>query len=243
MNDNQTIVVTGGSVGIGLAICTQLLDEGYTVINLSRRAAELEHPQLHNRVVDLSVAEDVERVASQVAQNFNISGFVHNAGLIRPNLLEDVDLNDLTYLTQVHIGAAISLTQAFLPKMKAAQYGRIVLITSRAALGLQTRTSYSATKSGMMGMARTWALELGPHGITVNTVAPGPIEATEMFDAVIEDGSEKKKALAASIPVKRIGLPTDVANAVYFFIQPGNGFVTGQTLMVCGGSSLGAINL
>jgi len=243
MNEKQTIVVTGGSVGIGLTICKQLLDEGYTVVNLARRAAELEHPQLHNRVVDLSEVKQVERVASQVAQDFNVSGFVHNAGLIRPNLLEDVDLDDLAYLTQVHIGSAISLTQAFLPKMKAAYFGRIILITSRAALGLQTRTSYSATKSGMMGMARTWALELGEHGITVNTVAPGPIEATEMFDAVIEDGSDKKKALAASIPVRRIGLPADVANAVNFFIQADNGFITGQTLMVCGGSSLGAISL
>jgi NAD(P)-dependent dehydrogenase (short-subunit alcohol dehydrogenase family) len=243
MNEQQTIVVTGGSVGIGLEICTQLLDEGYTVVNLSRRAAELEHPQMHNRVIDLSIADDVGRVGSEVAQGFNVSGFVHNAGLIRPNLLEDVALEDLAYLTQVHIGCAISLTQAFLPNMKAAHYGRIVLITSRAALGLQTRTSYSATKSGMMGMARTWALELGEHGITVNTVAPGPIEATEMFDAVIEDGSDKKKALAASIPVKRIGLPADVANAVNFFIQADNGFITGQTLMVCGGTSLGAINL
>ena len=94
-----------------------------------------------------------------------------------------------------------------------------------------------------MGMARTWSLELGEHGVTVNTVAPGPIEATEMFDAVIEDGSEKKKTLAASIPVKRIGVPQDVANAVSFFIKPESGFITGQTLMVCGGTSLGSVSL
>jgi NAD(P)-dependent dehydrogenase (short-subunit alcohol dehydrogenase family) len=127
--------------------------------------------------------------------------------------------------------------------MKRAQYGRIVLIGSRAALGLQTRTNYAATKCGMTGLARTWALELGQHGITVNCVAPGPIAATEMFHAVVPEGSEKMQQMAASIPVRRLGQPDDVARAVMFMLAPGNGFVTGQTLMVCGGASLGSLSL
>ena len=236
-------VVTGGSVGIGQAICENLLANGHQVINLSRRAAKIEHGDLHNIELDLSVSDDVAVCADDIAGRFNVSGFVHNAGLIRPGLLGTVELADLAYLTQVHLGSAITLTQAFLDGMKAAQFGRIVLISSRAALGLQTRTSYSATKSGMIAMARTWALELGEFGVTVNVVAPGPIEATEMFDAVIEDGSAKKQALANSIPVKRIGRPEDVAQAVAFFMQPQSSFITGQTLMVCGGTSLGSIAL
>jgi NAD(P)-dependent dehydrogenase (short-subunit alcohol dehydrogenase family) len=163
--------------------------------------------------------------------------------LIRADLVEDVKLDDLDYLSQVHIGAAITLTQAFIPAMKAAGFGRIVLITSRAALGLQTRTSYTATKAGMMGMARTWALELGAFGITVNTVAPGPIQDTEMFAAVIPEGSEKIPSMAASIPVKRLGRSSDVANAVCFLAAGESGFITGQTLMVCGGASLGSLSL
>jgi len=237
------VVVTGGSVGIGKAICESLLADGSQVINLSRRTSDIEHSDLYNFELDLSVSADVEACADMIAQKFTVTGFVHNAGLIRPNLLGEVELDDLQYLTQVHLGSAITLTQAFLKDMKAAQFGRIVLISSRAALGLQTRTSYSATKSGMIAMARTWALELGEFGITVNVVAPGPIEATEMFDAVIEDGSDKKKALANSIPVKRIGRPSDVAQAVQFFMKPESSFVTGQTLMVCGGTSLGSIAL
>lgn len=243
MNQNKTIVVTGGSVGIGQCICENLLEQGYTVLNLSRRASKTVHSDLHNVTIDLSDKAAVLARASEISKQFNVIGFVHNAGLIRPNLIEDVALDDVEYLTQVHIGSAITLTQAFLPSMKKSKQGRIILITSRAALGLQTRTVYSATKSGMMGMARTWALELGEHGITVNTIAPGPIEATEMFDAMVEDGSDKKKALAAGIPVKRLGRPEDIAQAVSFFIQPHNGFVTGQTLMVCGGSSLGSLSL
>jgi 3-oxoacyl-[acyl-carrier protein] reductase len=241
--EHSAIVVTGGSTGIGLAICERLLAEGYEVINLSRRAAELEHSKLHNVELDLSDREATIQTAAELATRFQVTGFVHNAGLIRANLLEDVQLQDLDYLTQVHIGAAISLSQAFIPTMKARAFGRIILITSRAALGLQTRTSYSATKSGMMGMARTWALELGEYGITVNTVAPGPIAATEMFHKVIPEGSPKLDELAAGIPVKRLGMPDDVARAVSFFNHPDNSFVTGQTLMVCGGASLGSLSL
>ncbi|MFK7730350.1 MAG: SDR family oxidoreductase [Pseudomonadales bacterium] len=239
----QTVVVTGGSTGIGKAICENLLADGYRVVNIARRNLDLDNDRLLNFQCDLSDAAATAATAKSIADQFEVSGFVHNAGLIRAALLEEVELDDLNYLTQVHVGAAITLTQAFLPAMKTAGFGRVILITSRAALGLQTRTSYSATKSGMMGMARTWALELGEHGITVNTVAPGPIEATEMFHAVIPENDPKLEAMAAGIPVKRLGLPSDVARAVDFFMNADNGFVTGQTLMVCGGASLGSLSL
>ena len=240
---HDTVVVTGGSTGIGLAICEHLLAQGYQVVNLSRRPAPLTDARLHNIELDLSERAATVTIATELAEKFKITSLVHNAGLIRANRLEAVALEDFDYLSQVHIGAAITLAQAFLPSMKAEKFGRIILITSRAALGLQTRTSYSATKSGMMGMARTWALELGAHGITVNTVAPGPIAATEMFHAVIAEDSEAMHKLASSIPVKRLGRPDDVARAVDFFNDPNNGFVTGQTLMVCGGASLGSLSL
>ncbi len=242
-NKHDTIVVTGGSTGIGAAICQDFIDSGYTVVNIARRAADFEHENLHNISCDLSDREATIKAGNDIASSFNVSGFVHNAGLIRADLVEDVELNDLDYLTQVHIGAAVSLSQAFLPNMKQASFGRIILITSRAALGLQTRTSYSATKSGMMGMARTWALELGQYGITVNTVAPGPIAATEMFHNVVPEGSPKLDDMANSIPVKRLGQPDDVARAVSFLSSEDNGFITGQTLMVCGGASLGSLSL
>lgn len=240
---HEHIVVTGGSTGIGAAICDAFLAQGLSVINLSRRPLERAHDRLLNVELDLSDRAETERVAQDIASRFSVTGLIHNAGLIRADLVEDVKLDDLDYLSQVHIGAAITLTQAFIPAMKAAGFGRIVLITSRAALGLQTRTSYTATKAGMMGMARTWALELGAFGITVNTVAPGPIQDTEMFAAVIPEGSEKIPSMAASIPVKRLGRSSDVANAVCFLAAGESGFITGQTLMVCGGASLGSLSL
>lgn len=236
-------VVTGGSTGIGQSICEHLLAQGYRVLNLSRRPAAFTHGQLENIAVDLADREATRAAAAEIAARCEVTAFVHNAGLIRPALIEDVDLADLDYLSNVHLAAAITLTQAFLPAMKRAQHGRIVLIGSRAALGLQTRTNYAATKCGMTGLARTWALELGQHGITVNCVAPGPIAATEMFHAVVPEGSEKMQQMAASIPVRRLGQPDDVARAVMFMLATGNGFVTGQTLMVCGGASLGSLSL
>lgn len=239
----QTAVVTGGSTGIGAAISRHLLDLGYQVINLARRPAPFDHPRMINMPVDLSDKQATAEAASAIAEQYQVSAFVHNAGLIRPALLEDVDPNDLDYLTHVHLSAAIILAKAFLPAMKATGCGRIINITSRAALGLQTRTAYSATKSGMIGMTRTWALELAASGITVNAIAPGPIAETEMFENVVPKESEKEAQLAAGVPVKRLGTPGDIARAVAFFIDPANSFITGQTLFVCGGASVGSLSI
>jgi NAD(P)-dependent dehydrogenase (short-subunit alcohol dehydrogenase family) len=162
--------------------------------------------------------------------------------VIRPALISDVNLDDLDALVDLHLGCAIQLVQAALPAMRARRFGRVVLLSSRAALGLQTRTSYSATKAGMLGMARTWALELAPEGITVNVVAPGPIR-TDMFYDVVEAGSERERSLAASVPVRRLGESADVARAVRFFADPASSFVTGQVLYVCGGTSVGSLAL
>lgn len=161
---------------------------------------------------------------------------------LRPALLPDVELSDLDALVSLHVGAAIILVQAVLPAMREDGYGRVVLISSRAALGLQTRTSYSATKAAVIGMARTWALELGPWGVTVNVIAPGPVE-TDMFHEVMPDGDPRIERLAQSIPVRRLGQPADVARAVLFLADPAAGFITGQTLYVCGGASVGTLTL
>ena len=124
----------------------------------------------------------------------------------------------------------------------AAGFGRILFNGSRAAMGVPTRTAYSATKAAQIGMARTWALELAPFGITVNVVAPGPI-LTDNFWGIVEKDSEQQKALAKRIPVGRIGEARDVTNAFLFFCDPASSFVTGQTLFVCGGASLGGLSL
>jgi 3-oxoacyl-[acyl-carrier protein] reductase len=237
----KRVAMTGGSSGIGLATAQAFLDEGYEVINLSRRDCPLNSPRLTSISVDLSDAAATYEAVMSVASRTPATTIVHCAGAIREKPIEEATLADLAELGNLHLGAALSLVQANLSVMKRARYGRIVLISSRAALGLARRTAYSATKAGMLGLARTWALELAAHGITVNVVAPGPIADTEMFEEIIPAGSAKMTAAAKQVPVGRFGTPQDVARAVAFFADPKASFVTGQTLFVCGGTSVGSI--
>jgi len=242
MRTTRIAAVTGGSAGIGRAICESLLAQEYEVVSLARRRGDIDHPRFHNIEVDLTDRQATADAVKELVRRFDVTTVIHNAGVIRPALLPEVQLDDLDALVELHLGCAIRLVQAALPAMRERRFGRIVLLSSRAALGAQTRTSYSATKAGMLGMARTWALELAGDGITVNVVAPGPIH-TDMFYDVIPAGSERERQLAASIPVKRVGEASDVARAVSFFVHPDNGFITGQVLYVCGGASLGSISL
>jgi len=232
-------IVTGGSAGIGRAVAERLLAAGYEVVSLDLHPSPLRLKHVH---VDLTDAEATRQAAAEIARSHAVTTLVHNAGVIRPAPLQDVALADLSALANLHLAAAVTLAQAALPAMKAAGYGRIVLVSSRAVLGLPTRTSYSATKAGMLGMARTWALELAAFGITVNVVAPGPIR-TANFHSIVPEGSPQVDKIARAIPVGRLGEPDDVARAVMFFADRDAGFVTGQVLYVCGGTSVGTLTL
>lgn len=239
--ERRKAIVTGGSTGIGVAICQALLDRDYDVITLSRRRAGISSPRLRSVEVDLSDPIATAQVVQEIAATDPATTIVHNAGAIREKRLEDVTLEDLEALTHLHLTTPIAIVQANLAAMREASYGRIVLISSRAIVGLAKRTAYTATKAGMLGLARTWTLELGPAGITTNVVAPGPIEETEMFETNTPKGSPNRASLAEAIPVRRLGLPEDVARAVCFFTDPAASFVTGQTLYVCGGLSVGTL--
>ena len=231
-----TALVTGGSAGIGLSIAEKLLAKGYDVVSLDIQPSNL------RKVKHIQVDLTDPAATAKAVKGIKATTFIHNAGVIRPALLADVKLEDFAALTNLHLAAPVILMQALLPAMKAANFGRVVLVSSRAVLGLPTRTSYSATKAGMLGMARTWALELAPAGITVNVVAPGPIR-TANFHSVVPEGSPQVEKIAQAIPVKRLGEADDVARAVLFFADRDAGFVTGQVLYVCGGTSVGTLTL
>lgn len=239
---SYTALITGGSKGIGADLGQRLIGKGYDVVSLSRGAPEWSDARLTHVEVDLLDPSATEQAAAEIAAAHEITHLVHNAGMIWPNLLEEATPADLAGLTQLHLGCALTLLQACLPQMKAQGFGRVMFNGSRAALGVPTRTAYSATKAGIIGMARTWALELAPHGITVNVVSPGPVQ-TDNFWGIIPKGSPREAELAERIPVGRLGTVRDVSNAFMFFCDPENGFVTGQTLYVCGGGSVGALSL
>jgi NAD(P)-dependent dehydrogenase (short-subunit alcohol dehydrogenase family) len=235
---NGTAIVTGASSGIGWATAELLADRGLVVINLDIAAPKRESRSIHHRV-DLSDSEATAAVLSEVTARHSVTRLVNNAGQAKAAALEDTTFEDLSRTVEINLRATIQCTQAVLPAMKAAGFGRIVNISSRTALGKVLRTAYAATKGGLISMTRGWALELAPHGITVNAVGPGPI-ATELFDAVNPPGSPRTEKIIQDIPVKRIGQPEDIANAVSFFLSDASGYVTGQTLYVCGGLSVGA---
>ncbi len=237
-----TALITGGSKGIGADLAVKLADRGYRVISLARGAPDWSHEGVEHHSVDLLDPEAVKQSATDLAAAHEITHIVNNAGLIWPNLVEEAKPEDIAGLAQLHLGAPLTYLQAALPAMKARSFGRVLFNGSRAALGVPTRTAYSATKAGLVGMARTWALELAPHGITVNVVAPGPIQ-TDNFWGIIPKGSDRETQLAERIPVGRLGQVEDVSNAFLFFCDPASSFVTGQVLYVCGGTSVGSVAL
>ncbi len=189
--------------------------------------------------VDLADEAATAAALERALTGRTITRLVNNVGAVRPALLEEATLEDFDYLMALNVRSAIQCTRALAPGMRAAGFGRIVNVSSRAVRGKELRTNYAATKAALIGLTRTWALELGPDGITVNCICPGPT-ATELYVEANPPESPRTRGSLAAIPVGRIGTPEDMAHAIAFFLDEQSGFVSGQALMVCGGSSLGA---
>ncbi len=234
----QTALVTGASRGIGRAIAARLLADGWAVINLDNAPPEIE-PDLGDRwiEVDLQSVEATKNALRDVLLDGPVSALVNNAAIGRMSAIDDTSVKDFDASVAVNMRAPMLCAQAVIPGMKAGGFGRIVNIASRAHLGKALRTSYAATKGAMVSMTKVWALELAPHGISVNAIAPGPIR-TELFERANPPDNPRTRQIIDAIPVGRLGEPEDVANTVSFFLDNRAGFVTGQVLYVCGGITL-----
>ncbi|MFL4472738.1 SDR family NAD(P)-dependent oxidoreductase [Paeniglutamicibacter sp. MACA_103] len=228
----RRVLITGGANGIGAAIAQRCVEDGYQPIILDRAGTGA-------IPCDLSDAQSTRSALGVALQDGPITRLVNNVGAVFPNLLEDQTLDEFDAAVALNLRSAFLCAQALLPGMREAGFGRIVAMSSRAALGKERRTAYAATKAGLQGMTRTWALEEGAHGITANAVGPGPI-ATDLFSKANPADSQETQAILGSVPVRRMGTPRDVAHAVSYLLDDRSGFVTGQTLYVCGGMTIGA---
>jgi NAD(P)-dependent dehydrogenase (short-subunit alcohol dehydrogenase family) len=192
--------------------------------------------------VNVTHKADVGKAVEQALSQFGkVDILVNNAGLVKPALLEDVQDGDWDEVVNVNLKGTFFCTRAVLPFMKKVRYGKIINISSRASLGKEVRTVYGATKAALIGVTRTWALELAQYNINVNAIGPGPI-ATELFTAANPMDSPRTKAIIAGIPLRRVGQPEDVANLVSFLASDESSFITGQVIFICGGLTVGLVH-
>ncbi|HJQ05613.1 MAG TPA: glucose 1-dehydrogenase [Nocardioides sp.] len=251
--DGRVAVITGAARGIGFGTATRFAAEGASVaiVDLDEAAAAEAAAKLDlvdgakaigvgaNVSDKASVDAAIERVVAELG---GIHILVNNAGVTRDNLLFKMTEDDWDIVMGVHLKGAFLMTQAAQKHFVEQKYGKVVNTSSTSALGNRGQANYSAAKMGLQGFTRTLGIELGPYGINVNAVAPGFI-ATEMTDATAArlkmDVDEFRKLNAEHNPVRRVGEPADIAAAVAFLASDEASYITGQTLYVDGGATLG----
>ncbi len=240
--EGRVSIVTGASQGIGETIARELAAEGAAVVLVDVQKDKLEAVaasivaaggRAETGVVDVGDTAAVDRaVAAVAAAHGRIDHLINNAGITRDTLLMRMKEEDWDAVLRVNLKGAFNFSRAVLRTMIAARYGRIVNIASVAGLmGNAGQANYAASKAGVIALAKSLAREVGSRGITVNAVAPGFI-ATAMTDVLPED---VRKAYLELIPLKKFGLPKDVADAVRFLLSDEAAYITGQVVSVNGG--------
>ncbi|WP_027521081.1 SDR family NAD(P)-dependent oxidoreductase [Bradyrhizobium sp. Ec3.3] len=226
MGGRPHALVTGASSGIGAAIVERLLRDGWRVTGISRRPAPFDHPAFDHLSLDLG---DVDAIAPAVA-GIAPTALVHAAGVLRGGQLGALNHDDGAAMWRLHVDVAERLADALAPRLP--EGGRIVFIGSRTASGASGRGQYAATKAALVALARSWAAELAPRGITVNVVAPAATETPMLQDPTRVNVTPKLP------PIGRFIRPEEVAASVAFLLSAEAGAITGQQLVICGGSSL-----
>lgn len=232
----RTFLVTGATKGIGRALSQQIADAGHQVIGVAR-GPDPDFPGTLTSV-DLSDSRASAAAFADLAQRHSFDGIVNNVGIARMHRLGEINLDDLDDIMRVNLHPAILTVQALLPGMRERGWGRVVNVSSLTVVGIKERSAYAASKAAMNSLTRTWAMELAETGITVNAVAPGPVE-TELFRQNTPAGSEAERRFLSLIPMRRLGQPDEIAAMIAFLLSDAAGYITGQTLFVDGGGSIG----
>jgi 3-oxoacyl-[acyl-carrier protein] reductase len=240
---DRVAIVTGSARGLGAAMVRRLAQEGVKVVvtDVLEEQARATVASLHAAgrpahcvIADITKAADVQRLVDETVATFGgVHIVVNNAGLPRDKYLVKMTEDDWDLVMNVTLKGAFLVTKAVMPRLIEQGWGRVINISSRAHLGNATQANYSAAKAGLIGMAKALAIEEGRYGITVNCIAPGFME-TEMVQALPTYETIKERAVQAQ-PIKRVGRPEDVADAVAFLASECAGFISGEVLHVTGG--------
>jgi NAD(P)-dependent dehydrogenase (short-subunit alcohol dehydrogenase family) len=228
-SDERHAVVTGSSSGIGLAIATRLLADGWRVSGFDLAPAALEHPSFSPVTIDL---RDGDAGEAAVRAAGPMDALVHAAGVLRVGPLGSLSPADGHLMWQVHVEALQRMANIVLPPMQAAGRGRLVVIGSRVSRGIEGRSQYAATKAALVALARSWAAEVVARGVTVNVVSPAAT-ATAMLDDPARQNAKPRMP-----PLGRLIRPEEIAALVAFLLSPDAAAITGQDIHVCGGASL-----
>jgi 3-oxoacyl-[acyl-carrier protein] reductase len=237
MQRNRSVLITGASKGVGLALAERLVGRGYDVVGWSRSRPERAFPG-EWAPCDLSSRQDVQRALDELLGRKEIDCLVNNAGWPFADRVETLDLDKLNASFDFHVRAALQTMQAVIPGMKSRSHGRIVNLLTTILKGSTGRTAYRAAKAGLMSLTASAALELAEFGITVNGVAPGPT-ATDAFYDQNPPGSDAEAFFMQLVPMARMGKPDEISAAIEFFLSEDASFATGQLLFVDGGMSVG----
>ncbi|GAT08968.1 SDR family oxidoreductase [Mycolicibacterium novocastrense] len=245
--EDTTAIVTGGAAGLGLAITEALAARGAKVAIFDITTDEIETQvdrlrrdgaKVAGYVVDVSNRAAVESAVAQVRADLGpVLMLINNAGIEQFGKFAEITDEQWDRVMAVNLRGPFICTQVVLPDMLDAQWGRIVNISSSSAQGGQSRmAAYVSSKAGVIGFTKSLALELGPKGITVNTIPPGMV-VTPMLEKAIEEGrfTASLEHFAKITPVRRAGRPEDIANAAIFLCQDESDYITGQVIPVNGG--------